>query len=63
MQEGACIIQSNGLGRQAAKGAGLHAGNERCKSWCFVAEAAGRQQMVQKLGLGGQLYVTRDVEL
>ena len=63
MQECACIIQSNGLGRQAEKGAGQHAGNERCKSWCFVVEAAGRQQKVQNLGLGGQVYVTRDVEL
>jgi len=40
-----------------------HAGNERCKSWCLVDEAAGRQHKVQKLGLGGQVYVTRDVEL
>ena len=63
MQECACIIQSNGLGRQAAKGAVQHAGCERCKSRCLVDEAAGRQQKVQKLGLGGQVYVTRDVEL
>jgi hypothetical protein len=55
MQKCACIIQSNGLGRQAAKGSVQHAGNERCKSWCLVDEAAGRQQKVQKLGLGGQV--------
>jgi hypothetical protein len=61
MQECACIIQSNGLGRQAAKGAGQHAGNERFKSGCLVDEAAGRHQKVKKLGLGGQVYVTRDV--
>jgi hypothetical protein len=36
MQECACIIQSNGLGRQPPKGAVQHAGNERCKSWCLV---------------------------
>ena len=40
-----------------------HAGNERCKSWCLVDEAAGRQQKEQRLRLGGQVYVTRDVEL
>ena len=63
MQKCACIIQSNGLGRQAAKGSVQHAGNERCKSCCLVDEAAGRQQKVQKLALGGQVYDTRDVEL
>jgi hypothetical protein len=46
MQECACIIQSNGLGRQAAKGARQHAGTERFKS---------RQQRVKELGLGGQV--------
>ena len=61
MQKCACIIQSNGLGRQAAKGAGQHSGNGRFKSWCLVDGAAGRQQNVQKLGLGGQVYVTSDV--
>jgi hypothetical protein len=45
MQECACIIQSNGLGRQAAKGAGQHAGNERCKNWCLVDGAAGRKKV------------------
>jgi signal recognition particle GTPase len=44
IQESACIIQSNGLGKQAAKGAGQHAGNERCKSWCLVDGAAGRKK-------------------
>jgi hypothetical protein len=63
MHECAFIIQSNGLGRQAAKGAGQHAGNEKYKSWCLVDGAAGRQQKEQKLGLGGPVYVTRDVEL
>ena len=38
------MIQSNGLGRQAAKGAGQHAGNERCKSWYLVDVAAGRKK-------------------
>jgi hypothetical protein len=44
MQECACIIQSTGLGRQAAKGAGQHAGNERSKSWFLVDVAAGRKK-------------------
>jgi|AntAceMinimDraft_5_1070358.scaffolds.fasta_scaffold285617_1 hypothetical protein len=59
MKECACIIQGNGLGRQAAKGAGQRAGNKRCKSCFVVYGAAGRQQKVQSLGLGGQ--VRRDV--
>ena len=61
MQECACIIQSSGLGMQPAKGAGQQAGIERCKSCCLVDGAAGRQQKVQDLGLGGQVNVTRDV--
>jgi hypothetical protein len=44
MQGSACIIQSNGLGKHAAKGAGQHAGNERCKSWCLLDWAAGRKK-------------------
>jgi hypothetical protein len=55
------MIQSYGLGRQAAKGAGQHAGNERYKSWCLVGEEKGRQKKVQNLGLGGQVYNTSDV--
>jgi hypothetical protein len=54
MQECACIIQGNGLGRQAAKGAVQHVGKERCKSWYLVDGAAGRQQKVQNWGLVGR---------
>ena len=39
------MIQSNVLGIRAAKGAGQHACNERCNSWCFVDEAAGRKKV------------------
>ena len=45
MQDCACIIQSNGLGRQAAKSAGRHAGSERCKSWCLVDGAASKKKV------------------
>ena len=43
MQECACIIQSNGLGKQAAKGACQHAGNEgaRVGAW-FTGQQAGK---------------------
>ena len=45
MQECACIIQSNGLGRQAAKGAGQHACNKKFKSFCLVDGVAGRKNI------------------
>jgi hypothetical protein len=55
MQECAFIIQSNGLkhlGKEAANGAGQHAGNERCKSWCLVDGAAGRKKKKKKKNVG-----------
>ena len=47
MQECACIIQSDGLGKQATKVAGQHAGNERCRSWFLVEGAAGSKKKLR----------------